>query len=73
MPINDFVNYGVNITINTDNPIICNTTLKNELYLIADAFNLNYDDIIKLQLNAIRASFASQKVKEEIIKLIRNQ
>ena len=57
---------------NTDDPTICNTNLKDELKLVANAFNLTYEDIIKLQLNAINASFASKEVKEEVIKLLIN-
>ena len=70
MPIKYFMDNGINITINTDDPTVCNTNLKDELILIADAFNLNYNDIIKLQLNAINASFANIDVKEEIINII---
>jgi len=70
IPIKHFINNGINITINTDDPSICNTNLKNELKLITDTFNLTYDDIIKLQLNAINASFASSEVKEEIINMV---
>ena len=73
MPIKYFIDNGVKITINTDNPTICNTNLKDELKLVADAFNLTYDDIVKLQLNAINASFASLQVKKEVIKIINNQ
>ena len=68
IPIKYFIDNGINITINTDDPIICNTKLKDELKLISDAFNLTYNDILKLQLNAINASFASKEVKEQIMK-----
>ena len=70
IPIKELMDKGVNITINTDDPTVCNTKLKDELILIANAFNFNYDDIVKLQLNAINASFANHEVKEEVIKLI---
>ena len=70
VPIQFFIDNGVNLTINTDDPTVCNTNLKNELKLLVDAFNLTYDDIIKLQLNAINASFASLEVKEETINKI---
>ena len=66
IPIKYFIDNGVNITISTDDPTICNTTLKDELKLIANAFNLQYDDIVRLQLNAINASFASKEIKEEL-------
>ncbi len=72
IPIKRFIDKGIKITINTDDPTICNTNLKDELKLVANAFNLTYEDIIKLQLNAINASFASKEVKEEVIKLLIN-
>ena len=73
MPIKHFMNNGINITINTDDPTVCNTKLKDELKLVANSFNLTYDDIIKFQLNAINASFASQEIKDEIISIINNK
>lgn len=70
IPIKEFINNGIKITINTDDPTVCNTKLKDELKLVAQAFDLNYDDILKLQLNAINASFASKEVKEDVIRMI---
>ena len=71
IPIKRFIDNGVNITINTDDPSICNTTLKNELNLVSEIFNLSDKDIKRLQLNAINASFASDEIKNEIKELIK--
>lgn len=71
IPITRFIDNGVNITINTDDPSICNTTLKNELNLVSEIFNLSDKDIKRLQLNAINASFASDEIKNEIKELIK--
>lgn len=71
IPIKRFIDNGVNITINTDDPSICNTTLKNELNLVSEIFNLSDKDIKRLQLNAINASFASDDIKNEIKELIK--
>jgi adenosine deaminase len=70
IPIKYFIDNGINITINSDDPVICNTNLKKELSLVAETFDLTNEDIVKLQLNAINASFASNEVKEEIIERI---
>ena len=70
MPIKQFMDEEINITINTDDPTVCNVKLKDELINVTKNFNLTYDDIIKLQLNAINASFADQETKDEIIKII---
>ena len=70
IPIKYFIDNGINITINTDDPSICNTSLRNELDTVKKEFNLSDEDIIKLQLNAINSSFASKEVKDEIIERI---
>ena len=67
IPVTEFIKKGVNITINTDDPTICNTTLKDELKKLVNSFDLTFDDIVRLQLNAIKASFASEEVKNRII------
>ena len=71
MPIKEFLKSGVNITINTDDPTVCNTNLKKELKLIANIFNLSYDDIVKLELNAVEAAFINQNLKNELIERIK--
>lgn len=73
IPIKYFINNGINVTISTDDSTVCNTTLKKELKLIANAFDLSYEDIIKLQLNAINASFANEDEKKELIEIISKQ
>lgn len=67
MPIKEFLAKKINITINTDDPMVFNTNLKKELILLVENFNLSYQDIINLQLNAIKASFLSQEEKNKII------
>lgn len=73
IPLDVFMGKGVNITVNTDDPALCNITLKEELKKIVSCFNLTYEDIVKLQLNAINASFANEEVKNKIIKLIEDK
>lgn len=70
MPIKYFIDNGVNVTISTDDPSICGVTLRDELKSISAAFGLSYSDIIKLQLNAINASFADDITKKEVIDLL---
>ena len=70
IPIKTFINEGISFTINTDDPVICNITLKNELKLIAKAFNLTYNDIINLQINSINSAFLKTEEKQELIEKI---
>ncbi len=70
MPIKRFMDEGINITINTDDPTVCNVKLKDELINVAEAFDLTYEDLVQLQLNAVNASFADNETKIEIMKMI---
>ena len=70
MPIKLFLDSNVKFTINTDDPTVCNTLLKDELKYIANTFNLNIADIVRIELNAIKSSFASDEVKKDIINKI---
>lgn len=72
MPIKYFIDNGVNITISTDDPSVCNVKLKDELKSISRTFDLSYEDIVKLQLNAINVSFADEDTKKEVIDLLMN-
>ena len=70
MPIRLFMDNNINITINTDDPSICNTNLKEELKKVAQAFNLTYEDILKFEVNAVKNSFASDELKKELLKKV---
>ena len=45
------------VTVNTDNRLMSNTTMTNELAVLAEAFGLNWDDIEWLTINAMKSSF----------------
>ena len=70
LPIREFENAGVLYSINTDDPVVCDTFLKKELNLFASAFNKNLSDVLNLQLTAINASFADDATKEFVRKAI---
>jgi adenosine deaminase len=67
-PISKLYNAGVLVTINTDNMTVSNTTLANEYINIIQNTNINYDDIVKMNINAINASFISEQEKDELLK-----
>lgn len=48
---------GVAVTVNTDDPPLFNTTLNDELTLLAQAFGLGTPEIDTVILNAVRHSF----------------
>lgn len=66
--------YGLKISINTDNRTVSNTTLTKEYELLENNFQFTKEDFIEMNLNAIDAAFLSneekQELKEKYLKLI---
>lgn len=46
------------VTLNTDNRLMSNTTLTDEYLIAVENFGLDFDDLEKLSINAMKSSFA---------------
>ena len=64
-PLRKLMAAGAKVTINTDNRSVSATTMKKELQKTAEAFNLTAAELAQLLTNAVEASFAPEKWKEE--------
>ncbi|MEO8612964.1 MAG: adenosine deaminase [Chloroflexota bacterium] len=62
------IDSGLCVTINSDDPPMFNTTLTNEYAVCAETFGWGTDDIERLSLNALRASFLPEARKTELEK-----
>lgn len=67
-PLREFLDKGLLVTINTDNRTVSDTTLTDELELVQRDFGITDEELIQLQKNAIKASFADEETKTEILK-----
>lgn len=63
-PIRKFMEYGIKITINTDNMTVSDTTVENELNIVKKAFSLSEEDIKQFIVNSIEFSFADNNTKD---------
>ncbi len=63
-PFKKYYDYGIKVTINTDDPSVSGIDLNHEFILAEDVFNLNFEDIKKLILNSIDASFLKKEDKD---------
>jgi len=72
-PLKEFYDNGLFVTINTDNRLVSNTTMTNEIYQMAIAHNLSKDDIIKIVLNGMKAAFVDSDKKEELLNQFKNK
>ncbi len=69
-PLKKFVEKGVAVTVNTDDPAIENTDIKREFEYAAELCGLSADEQKTLLNNAAAAAFASDAVRKEIIRAL---
>jgi len=70
-PIREFMDQGVLVTVNTDDPVMFgNTTLSEELHHLINAKCINEGDVESLQITAIETSFASNSEKANLLSQI---
>jgi aminodeoxyfutalosine deaminase len=69
-PLPRFVEAGVVVTINSDDPSMFGTTLNREYEIAADLLSLDEAGLADLARAAVRASFAPDDVKERILQEI---
>jgi adenosine deaminase len=67
-PLPKLIEEGLYVTLNSDDPPMFNTTLTDEYRIAAQTFNLSANDLEKLDLNALRASFLSPEKKAALEK-----
>jgi aminodeoxyfutalosine deaminase len=66
-PLGAFVDAGVTVTINSDDPPMFGTTLNQEYAVAADLLGLDEAGLADLARAAVRASFAPDDVKERLL------
>ncbi len=57
---------GFQVTVNTDNRLMSNTTLSNELAQLVEVFGYDLADLEVFQLNAVAAAFLPVEDREEL-------
>lgn len=68
-PIREFMKAGIPVTINTDDMAICGTNIEHELNLIKNTFNITDDEENEIYANAVRYSFAKNKIKKQLMEV----
>ena len=67
-----FLDYGVPVTIGSDSPQVCNTTLTDEFQWLLDSELLSTSQIISLFEIAIEYSFTSRQMKHKLSESLKN-
>jgi len=68
-PLPHFLDAGVAVTLNSDDPAMFGTDLVNEYLVAANTFQLRREQILQIAQNAVRASFLSEKEKLNLLDL----
>ncbi len=66
-PAKKLFDMGIPVTINTDNMTLAGTTLDEEYDHCINQMGFSRKDIIQMNINSIKASFADETTKEEIL------
>ena len=65
-PIRTYVEAGLSVSVNSDDPIAFGTDVTKEYALLTDVYGLGMDDIENVTLNAAEAAFASDDVRQDL-------
>ncbi|MCF7793090.1 MAG: adenosine deaminase [Candidatus Cloacimonetes bacterium] len=66
-PLGFYVEYGLRVTINTDNRLISNTTLTDEFMLAIDELGLDYSEIKNIIINGFKSAFLPYREKVRLL------
>ncbi len=64
-PLDFFVDYGLRVTINTDNRLITDTTVSKELWLCHKAYGWSLDQIKEILVAGFKSAFLSYREKTD--------
>lgn len=72
-PLRFYYDYGLRVTLNTDNRLVSNTTVTRELYLAHKHFKFTMDEIIRIIKNGIKSAFISYREKQYMFKKMKDE
>ena len=63
-PIKQYFKQGLMVTVNSDDPVMFNTTISQEYLVLVEKLGFTINDLKCLSMNGIKASFMSDKDKQ---------
>lgn len=67
-PFKFLKNYGLRISLNTDNRLMSNTTVTDELYLAYTTFDLDIHDIKSIIIDGFKSAFIHHRERKDLVK-----
>ncbi len=72
-PFKEYLDRGLQVTLNTDNRLVSNTTLTDEYMKAIEIFDLNFTEVKRIVLNGFNNSFLPYKQKLDLILQIKKE
>ena len=72
-PLRFYYDYGLRVTINTDNRLVSDTSLTQEFYLVAKLLNLNLDDIKSMIMDGFKSAFLPNRAKSIMLNMVNDK
>jgi adenosine deaminase len=69
-PVDFYVDYGLRVTINTDNRLITDTTVSKELYLCHRHYGWDLQTIKEILISGFKSAFIPYREKSDLLKAI---
>lgn len=71
-PLRTFLDHGVLVCLNTDDPAVSNITIKHEYELAHSTLGLSASELEIIQLNGVKAAFLTDTEKQALIETVAN-
>lgn len=72
-PLEFYLDYGVCVTINTDNRLMSETTASKELWGCVEAFGWGRERVEQVVMNGFEAAFLPWREKQELMRAVRRE
>jgi adenosine deaminase len=72
-PLKFYFDYGLRVTINTDNRLITDTTVTNELWLAHAELGMNLEDLTTLIVSGFKSAFLPFREKQDVLNLVNDE
>ncbi|MBL8934075.1 MAG: adenosine deaminase, partial [Archangium sp.] len=67
-PLKFYFDYGLRVTINTDNRLITDTTVSNEYWVAHKELDLSLEDITTIIISGFKSAFLPFREKQDMLK-----
>lgn len=67
-PLKLYYDFGLRVTINTDNRLITNTTVSNEMWLAYEHLGFDLHDLREVTLNGFKSAFVHYRKKQDLVR-----